>query len=149
MSVKITGTAQLKTKLDKLGDDMLLAVDGGVFATAQAIRKVAISSIQERSPGRNVIRYSQAGNAYNHVAASAGQAPNTDTGVLVRSVAVEKVGNAHYEIGSNIDYSEWLELGTTNMLPRPWLFPALEEKKNTLRPNIHKVADILIKRSTQ
>lgn len=142
MTVKITGLKELNAKLRRLGDGMEDAIDKGVFVTAQDVRSDAIRSIQEVSPGRPVTRYKQGGAPYTHTAAGAGQAPNTDTGTLVKSIAVEKVGEATYHVGSNLDYAEWLEMGTSQMSPRPWLYPALDFNKGNLIKNVGKVVDI-------
>lgn len=146
MSVQVTGEAELKRKMAMLGDQMAQAADEGVFVTAQEIRTYAIRSIQDQSPGQVVTRSRQGGGVYPHVAASEGQAPNTDTGKLVSSIAAERVGEAEYEIGTNLDYGEFLEMGTVKMRPRPWLVPALNANSDNLLKNIEKTVDIRIKK---
>lgn len=81
-----------------------------------------------------------------HHASLPGQPPAVDLGVLRASVghAITKKGDkiigevgtdidkmrAHpkFDIGSDVNYGLYLELGTKNMRPRPWMRPAL--KKN-------------------
>ncbi len=149
MSVTVTGTDELKRKMLMLGSQMQEAATEGVFVTAHEVRASAIMSIQEQSPGQVVTRSRQGGGTYPHVAASEGQAPNTDTGALVASIAVEKSGDTEYEIGTNLDYGEFLEMGTVKMRPRPWLIPALDANRGNLLKNIEKTVDIRIKKLTK
>ena len=149
MSVSVTGGDELKRKMLMLGDKMGQAAHDGVFVTAQDIRTYAIKSIQEQSPGRLVSRSRQGGGAYPHIAASEGQAPNTDTGRLVSSIAAEKTGDTEYEIGTNLDYGEFLEMGTIKMRPRPWLVPALNANSGNLIKNIEKAVNVHIKALTK
>jgi hypothetical protein len=54
--------------------------------------------------------------------------PQVQTGRL-RSSITHVVGDGEVEIGSNVEYSKYLELGTSHNPPYPWLFPAVELKK--------------------
>ena len=65
--------------------------------------------------------------------------PQVQTGRLRSSIIhqINKVGNEIIaEIGTNVLYGKYLELGTINHSPYPWLFPAVESNRN-------KIADIL------
>jgi HK97 gp10 family phage protein len=149
VSVSVTGAEELKRKMLMLGDQMEQAAEEGVFLTAQEVRTYAIKSIQEQSPGAVVSRSRQGGGTYPHVAAAEGEAPNTDTGRLVSSIAAEKVGDAEYEVGTGLDYGDYLEMGTVHMRPRPWLIPALNANSDNLFKNIEKAADLRIKKMTK
>lgn len=150
MSVNITGDKELSRKLNKLGFKMMEAIDAGVFITAQDIRKDAIKSIQNQSFGSYVQRSRQGGGGtYTHIAAAPGNAPNTDTGKLVASIAVEKEKEANYLVGSNLEYASFLEFGTSKMLPRPWLEPAMRKNIGELNKNISKAADLTIKKASK
>ena len=149
MSVTVTGGEELKRKMLMLGDKMEQAAHDGVFTTAQDVRTTAIKSIQEQSIGTWVTRSRQGGGTYPHVASAPGNAPNTDTGRLVSSIAAEKTGDTEYEIGTNLDYGEFLEMGTKHMLPRPWLIPALNVNSDNLIKNIEKAVDVHIKALTK
>ena len=143
---KIQGEDELKRRLLSLGKDMESAMIAGVFLTAQQVRTHAIKSIQEQSFGTWTKRSRQGGGTYDHIAAAPGNAPNTDTGKLVSSIAVEKdEKNIEAEVGSNLDYATYLEFGTEKkngggMDPRPWLQPALDSKRQNLESNIAKAA---------
>ena len=145
MTVQVTGVAELKQKLRSLGGSMEDAIFGGVILTANEVRNTAIKSIQNKSGGTQVQRSRQGGGTYTHTASAAGGAPNTDTGKLVASIAVEPHKSGVYAlVGSNLDYAGWLEFGTTKMGARPWLEPALRKNIDNLQNNINDVVDTLI-----
>ena len=146
MSVKVSGMRNFQTQIRKLGDSFGDAVNAGVFLTASEMRTYAIKSIQEQSPGKSVKRSRQGGGTYPHVAASPGQAPNTDTGKLVASIAVEKKAESTYFVGSGLSYAKYLEFGTSRMpKPRPWLQTAIRANRNALIDNIEKAVDLAVK----
>jgi len=145
VTVQVTGVAELKQKLRSLGGSMEDAIFGGVILTANEVRNSAIKSIQNKSGGTQVQRSRQGGGTYTHTASAAGGAPNTDTGKLVASIAVEPHKSGVYAlVGSNLDYAGWLEFGTTKMGARPWLEPALRKNIDNLQNNINDVVDTLI-----
>lgn len=147
MSVKVTGTKSFQLAMKKLGNSFDDAVDQGVFVTAQEVRTTAVKSIQEVSAGRQVQRSRQGGGGtYTHTAAAAGNAPNTDTGKLVASIATDKRDSGIYRIGSNLPYASYLEFGTSRMGSRPWLQPVMQAKRKNMIKNIQKVVDIYIER---
>jgi HK97 gp10 family phage protein len=149
VTVTVTGDKELNRKLNKLGIKMGKAIDDGVFITAQGVRTDAIKSIQNKSPGKVVQRSRQGGGTYSHVASNEGQAPNTDTGKLVASIALDKQSDANYLVGSNLQYAAWLEFGTSKTGARPWLEPAMRKNINDLIKNINKAADLTIKKATK
>ena len=146
MSTKITGQRDFSRAMKRLGVAFDDAVDKGTFVTANEIRSYAIKSIAETSSGKQVQRSKQGGGTYTHTAAAKGQAPNTDTGKLVASIAAERVGDARYHIGSGLDYASWLEFGTKKMGARPWLNPAFRARQNNLISNISEVVNLYIDR---
>lgn len=149
MTVTVSGDKELNRKLNKLGIKMMAAIDAGVFITAQGVRTDSIKSIQTQSTGKAVQRSRQGGGTYTHTASNEGQAPNTDTGKLVASIAVEKEKEANYLVGSNLDYAAFLEFGTRKTGPRPWLEPAMRKNIGELNKNISKAADITIKKASK
>lgn len=149
MSVTIKGDKDLERKLLSLGADMREALSEGILITAHEVRTTAIKSIQEHSVGSFVKRSRQGGGTYDHVASAPGSAPNTDTGALVSSIAVEMDNEKiEAEIGSNLKYGYWLEFGTKkNLAPRPWLNPALNANRDNLMSNIKKAVMNRIKKA--
>lgn len=57
--------------------------------------------------------------------------PQVQTGRLRASI-VHNVSEGAVEIGSNVYYGKYLEFGTTKHSPYPWLFPAVEMKRNEI-----------------
>ena len=53
------------------------------------------------------------------------------TGVL-RSSITSEVSGLEGKVGTNKDYAPFVEFGTSKMGAQPFLFPALEEKKNEI-----------------
>lgn len=63
-----------------------------------------------------------------HQASAPGQPPASDTGRLMASIHHQMVGagqSVQAQIGSDVQYALYLELGTRYMAPRPFLRPAL------------------------
>lgn len=129
--IKVTGINQLIKNLTRFGVNVDLAIERGVMATAMLVRNDAVKSIQKVSQGEQVTRYRAGGASYNHTTSAKGQAPNTDTGKLVASIATEKRSDGVY-VGSSVEYAPHLEFGTNKMDARPWLKPALEKNKGEL-----------------
>ena len=82
-------------------------------------------------PGTGRI-YKRSGGAIEHQASAPGEPPAVDTGMLRASVTnqVIDVSQSRIEvwIGTNKKYGKTLELGTSKIAPRPWLFVTI--KKN-------------------
>ena len=54
-----------------------------------------------------------------------GESPAVQSGRLVSSIQVEDVSPLLKLLGTGLAYGRYLELGTRNIRPRPWLRPAL------------------------
>lgn len=140
--IKVTGLDQTLRNLTNIVVDIDDAIDKGVKATAWQVRNSAVKSIQQVSPGQVVTRTRQNGSgSYEHVASQKGDAPNTDTGALVKSVAVEPGGDGVAFVGSDLKYAAYLEFGTRQMDARPWLNPALQRNIVNLEANITKAVE--------
>ena len=74
-----------------------------------------VGRVVEKQAGLNV---SKTGNEH----------PQIKSGELLGSITHE-VGEGEVLIGTNIKHGKYLEHGTPNMPPYPWLFPAVELKK--------------------
>lgn len=147
---KITGDDELIRKMTSLGADMEKALISGVKQTANQVRNHAIKSIQNETMGTYVKRPSQGGGTHDHVASRPGDAPNTDTGALVNSIAVENVaGKPISFVGSGLDYAKDLEFGTKRMGARPWLDPALSANLPNFEKNIINQAKRMIKKEAK
>lgn len=99
------------------------AVQDSIFL----IHKTAVESIQDNASGIPQIRYTN-GRKRNVLASKPGDPPNTDTGRLVQSIKFDfQNGGLIGRVGTNLKYGAWLEFGTKNVEPRPWLSTAIRE----------------------
>jgi HK97 gp10 family phage protein len=124
ISASTTGGEQVIRNLQKYGDERERKVQGVIDLTAQLVRSDAIKSMQS-SPA--------SGRTYNrrsilHTASSSPNPPRVDQGDLVKSIKA-LVGRLEAFVGTNQKYGPYLEFGTQNMEPRPWLFPAFERQR--------------------
>jgi HK97 gp10 family phage protein len=136
MTVAIVGSRALALAMNGLQKDLGKNTADALVAGAQLVRTAAIKSIQQQSPGEAVIRYRNGGSPIEHRASLPGDAPNTDTGTLVKSVVVE-VNTAGVFVGvirdKVRDYATFLEFGTSKMKARPWLLPARDKSAAQVR----------------
>ena len=137
MSVYVLGVQELLERFQELEKNVKKNKARALFQGAQMVRADAIKSIQTVSQGERVTRTRAGGKKYSHTARKPGDAPNTDTGALVRSIAVEVVADDVY-VGSTVNYAPDLEFGTRYTEPRPFLNPALERNKKAILDLIDK-----------
>jgi HK97 gp10 family phage protein len=137
--LKVAGVAGVQRRLDALAKEYSQAVVTAAYSAGLLVEGEAKKLIQRSSPGgKLVIRYQpQTGTPYTHTASEPGEAPNTDTGALARSVSVEIKPKTFFSgggviVGSTLEYAKWLEFGTKHMAARPWLTPALEAKRDEI-----------------
>jgi len=130
--IETQGIETVQANLSRLAEKYSKAVVDGAYAGAQLVRTDAIKSIQQQSSGAEVQRYRNNGEPYPHIVSKPGDAPNTDTGRLVGSIHVD-VDARFIQVGSPLEYAQSLEYGTATMKARPWLFPALEKNRQTIR----------------
>lgn len=136
---RIDGSEALSTNLKGLMSAFPNAINKAVVKTANEVRNNAIKSIsREQSMGRVYTHYFTAmlpngalieGKKRNkpHTASAPGDAPNTDSGTLVRSIAVENPRKGLSYVGTSVEYGKHLEFGTRRMAARPWLRPAMDK----------------------
>lgn len=110
------------------GVDIDKNVAKATFSGANLIRNQILSLMNEPKSGR---MYG------NHQASAPDQAPAPDTGALRNSIFVEQVDISAL-VGSTLEYSKFLELGTTTILARPFLLPAYEISKKQILNKIKK-----------
>ena len=143
--VEVDGAAEVARNMERLADRFGRAIAEAAVEGGRAVEADAIRSIQQKSPGREVTRYREGGGEYQHIAASEGQAPNTDTGRLVSSIQVEIERRAVF-VGSTLEYAGYLEHGTRQMRARPWLNPALEGRRRWIADRIRQATDRVSRR---
>jgi HK97 gp10 family phage protein len=55
-----------------------------------------------------------------------------DTGRLRQSINVQKLGDAHYSVGTNVEYAPYVEYGTRYQAPQPYFRPGIARLKSSL-----------------
>tara|TARA_R110002124_G_C8623738_1_gene486597 strand:- start:118 stop:552 length:435 start_codon:yes stop_codon:yes gene_type:complete len=144
MSVLITGQADLDMALKMFLVNTEKAIDDAVRITAVKVQKSAIKSIREPSMGTYVTRYTAGGKPYGHVAAKEGESPNTDTGRLIGSIALDHhKGKQVAYVGTNVDYGFFLE----TVMNRPWLQPAKDREIVFFKDNVTKAVQMQIRKA--
>lgn len=79
-----------------------------------------------------------------HQASAPGEYPKSDTGRLASSIRTD-FSFLNASVGSDLNYSTWLETGTNKMAARPWLGRTLEEQS----PKIKQIIDDAIRNSVE
>lgn len=123
ISATIRGFEKIAKRLQAISPEAVKATVVGLNSAAIAIHREAVSSIQEhRSQGK---RYGK------HVASKPGYPPNTDTGLLVKSIQIVEASETKLvaAVGTNLEYGARLENGDSRVAPRPWLGPAYLKTK--------------------
>jgi len=129
--MSVTGVEELERNLKRLSERYGKGVSDALLVSGELVRSTAVRSIQNQSSGQTVTRYRSGGGSYQHMVSSPNAAPNTDTGALARSIAVE-VQRGDVFVGSGLEYAPHLEFGTVNMTRRPFLNPALEGNRRRI-----------------
>jgi len=119
--MQIEGLDELTKKIDRMALETQEKIGLALVEAAFRIQREAKSAIA-RSPADPRTGHSYPGNA-----------PKTQTGVLVNSiyVDVDRTGGqvSGVTVGTDLKYGQYLEFGTKTIKPRPWLVPAFEAMK--------------------
>lgn len=84
--VSVNGLQKMVSKLNELGKNVEKTVDTSLHKSAYDIKREVESNIQRIGA--------------------------VDTGRLLRSITVEKLGNCRYAVGTNVEYAAPIEFGT-------------------------------------
>lgn len=106
-----------------------------VQRSASLVEGTAKESILSGGTG---ITYQKYNPRRQHTASAEGEPPASDTGFLVGSIStsVKKQGTAVVgQIIASAEYAPYLEFGTSDIRPRPFMQPALERN----RPRIKRI----------
>lgn len=146
--MSVQGGEQLSKALKDLGAGLDGAINKAIVRTANQVRGEAIKMIsREISKGQVYTHHFTAmlpngaliegdKRSKPHTASAEGDAPNTDTGRLVSSIAVENKRRGTSFVGTSVEYGKYLEFGTSKMAARPWLRPAMERNQAKLTESI-------------
>jgi HK97 gp10 family phage protein len=139
--VKIVNT-NVKEVLDSMSGDRLgRAVLAGGFVLEAAV-KVSMSAT------------SHSGRMYGrHRASAPGETPAVETGNLVNSINTQLASssdtNATAEVGTGVEYAEFLEFGTSRMEARPFMRPAIDNNLTKIQETIRRFAKQQIEGATK
>tara|TARA_Y100001972_G_C7582027_1_gene291915 strand:+ start:423 stop:872 length:450 start_codon:yes stop_codon:yes gene_type:complete len=120
-----------------------------LFEATNMVRTDAVDSIARGA--KSGITYTKYNPRRTHTASAQGQAPATDTGNLIKGITTKIVksgkvlegqiiANAKAKNGGN--YAKFLEFGTVDMLPRPFLHPAFEKNRKKIMAKFRNILKI-------
>ena len=139
--ITVENTEAVQRALKLYGEKAEAELSKAVQATALTINGDIKRAIQ--GPPKTGRIYSRG--EKNHQASAPGEAPATDTGVLVSSIAYKQETPLSAIVYSRLQYAYWLEFGTRNIEPRPSWVPAVE----TNTPLFQKLIDAALRRAAQ
>lgn len=139
--MKITATVNnygiLQAKLQQIQNTIFVAPAQEVALGALEIQTDAKKSIAEHQSALKTVKLYDP--KREHEVSEPGYAPNSDLGKLAQSIEVDfDAQTLTGTVGTNLAYGKMLELGTTKMAARPWLFPAFQRNVQKIRDNIAK-----------
>lgn len=109
-------------------------LDDALRGIANEVANDIILSFGDSPPGRTY---------GNHVASRPGYPPNVDTGALRASIRAERDKALVYHVLDGVEYGAYLELGSENIAPRPFVAPVFEEWQRRKFVQFLREADIL------
>tara|TARA_R110000796_G_scaffold27008_5_gene74641 strand:+ start:146 stop:598 length:453 start_codon:yes stop_codon:yes gene_type:complete len=145
-TIKVRNLKGLSEKLSRVPSDMLIPLQKQVFIAALSVQKSAIESIQKGSRSGSI--YKRGGKSSQR--SDDGEFPKTDRGGLVSSIYAKSIEGSNklaYKVYTKLKYGIWLELGTTKMAARPWLFPAYKANVKEIRKNIRSALVKVLKKA--
>ncbi len=129
---------KLQSKLNKMVSNSSPILLDALESAANTVRNAAVKSIAARASGAPYTRYNP---KRTGTASAPGDPPHTDTGNLVNNIQVQRFDKSVDVgiMGDKAKYGKYLEFGTSNMAARPWLRPAFENSKETIKDKIKAV----------
>lgn len=122
--------------------------DAGLRARARvgAMRGVVAASEEVRNEAvRLILDTPKTGRFYRrrtvvHQASAPGEAPASDTGTLVGRITTnyDRLPELVGVVGAHTDYAAYLEYGTKKMAARPFMRPALANKRAEIKETISR-----------
>jgi HK97 gp10 family phage protein len=129
-SIRVDIDDKALAPLKNLGNTLPKEVDVALRSAALLVEGTAKKKISHG--GRSGRLYSGRRGGRSHQASAPGQPPKTDTGRLVASIT-HNFEHMSAEVGSDVLYAPYLEMGTSKMSPRPWLKPSLDENEGNIQ----------------
>jgi HK97 gp10 family phage protein len=144
MTVKILFDKTPKLIEALSGDRLGRAVVAGGFVLETAV-KISMSATSHTG-----IVYTRRGK--KHQASAPGETPAVATGVLANSISTQLASSsatdAWAEVGTGVEYAEFLEFGTSRMQPRPFMRPGYDNNVAKIEDTIRKFAKQAIEGAT-
>lgn len=116
-------------ELDSLIKGLPNQIDNWLAQVCEEILLDIVMSFGSGPPGRRYRRRKGTRGRW-HTASSPGFPPNVDIGTLQASLYWYKVKPGLYRVSDQVEYGIYLELGTENMIKRPFVAPVFEEWRN-------------------
>lgn len=138
MKTTLTGVVELKQALAEFGIQADKELKAIVQGTAQNIRTHAIKSILRGT--KSGIEYQKYSPRRKHRASAAGEAPASDTGRLAGAIRADIEGR-QAEVVADTEYAAWLEFGTQEIDPRPFMVPAMERERPKWEERLNGVVE--------
>lgn len=135
--MRITGVREHLEHVKAItGPEAVREVGASLYAAGQMIEIEAEISITAGSVSGK-----------NHVPSLPGQPPNRDTGVLDGNIETAQVAPLKVEVSSNAPYAAALEVGTSKMLPRPYMGPAAAKKREEATRLVRDAVSRIVRRT--
>jgi HK97 gp10 family phage protein len=132
---RILGAGKVTARLNGLaGEKMVRNVGAALFAAGEEVRAEAAHLITEGAVSGK-----------GHVPSLPGEPPNEDTGVLRTHIETTQPAPLRVEVSSNAPYAVALEAGTSKMAARPYMGPALRNKKKVVVATIQRAVNAALK----
>jgi HK97 gp10 family phage protein len=122
ISGSIKGADKVLKSLNKAAKVFEQNRNYAVKESTLALHAEAVRIVSENEGGTSQIRYSPRRTVS---VSKPNTPPHTDTGQLRKSIKFNYKEDTG-QVGSNLKYAAWLEFGTVDMAPRPWLSTAVE-----------------------
>lgn len=147
----IKGLKSLNIKLGKIGRETRNEVHRALQRGALRIENRAAQGIID-PPKTGRIYPSKHRKGAKHQASAPGEFPAADSGRLHQSITTAETSSAdvvRFETGSNVDYGTYLELGTSNMEPRPFMTPAYNENEAQVKADVRAAVRRGVRKATR
>ena len=119
-----------KRKITKISFENIVDAPGILFRTASEIRTQIINTVEN---GARTGKVYKRGNK-THTASAPGEPPVTDSGQLVKSIGEpKKISDKEYQVIIRAQHAMYLENGTKDMRPRPFVKQSYEKAGEILK----------------
>lgn len=98
--------------------------------------RIAFNNLSNHEAGRALD--DALGDGAVEIQATAQQQAPVDTGRLRSSIKTDKVGGAHYEVSTDVDYAEYQEYGTRYQSGTPFMRPAYERNRQRIVEDVSR-----------